>query len=176
MPGVSSNESNEIIAQLQEVGQIISQESSQLVDALMNLTLDQEDTDKAIARMGLEASLMKAETEDKAQTIRDLRGGLESEKKKREQAENDVKEVMSELQVLTGEFKRLKEKAAMKDQGEGSDGNVRDDLIKVCFFCFRGLLILTYANEFVEKGTGTYYSPFGGSSQQPPLALGHETF
>ena len=142
MPGVSSNESGEIIAQLQEVGQIISQESSQLVDALMNLTLDQEDTDKAIARMGLEASLTKAETEDKAQTIRDLRGELDAEKKKREQAENDVKKVMSDLHELSGEFKQLMEKKA-KDE-DGSEGNVRDELIKVC-----GLLFCVGCDEMI---------------------------
>lgn len=131
MPGVSSNESAEIIAQLQEVGQIISQETSQLVDALMNLTLDQEDTDKAMARMSLESSLMKAETDDKAQIIRDLRGEVDTERKKREQAENDVKKVMSDLHELSVDFKKVKEKATLKHGEDGVD--VRDGMIKVRF-------------------------------------------
>lgn len=123
MPGVSSNESNEIIAQLQEVGQIMSQETSQLVDALMNLTLDQEDTDKAIARMGLEASLTKATIEDQAQTVRDLRAEIDDEKKKREQAEINVKNVVNELHELT--------EKALKEKPEGSDSHQRDEMIKV---------------------------------------------
>lgn len=129
MPGVSANESGEIVAQLQEVGQIISQETSQLVDALMNLTLDQEETDKALSRMSLEATLIKAETDDKAQAIRDLRAEVDAEKKKREQAEHDVKEVMSDLHGLTEDFKKVKERAARKD--EDADADTRDDMVKV---------------------------------------------
>ncbi|TWU78762.1 hypothetical protein ED733_006786 [Metarhizium rileyi] len=128
MPGVSANESGEIVAQLQEVGQIISQETSQLVDALMNLTLDQEETDKALSRMSLEATLIKAETDDKAQAIRDLRAEVDAEKKKREQAEHDVKEVMSDLHGLTEDFKKVKERAARKD--EDADADTRDDMVK----------------------------------------------
>lgn len=40
MPGVSGQEASELVAQLQEVGQMINQETVQLVDALMNLMLD----------------------------------------------------------------------------------------------------------------------------------------
>ncbi|KAG8405225.1 hypothetical protein J3458_021892 [Metarhizium acridum] len=129
MPGVSSSESGEIVGQLQEVGQVISQETSQLVDALMNLTLDQEDTDKAVARLSLDGTILKAEMDDKAQTIRDLRAELDAEKKKREQAELDVKKVMGDLQRLREDFKRLQEKATRKDGG--ADADVRDDIVKV---------------------------------------------
>ncbi|KAG5928079.1 hypothetical protein E4U42_001283 [Claviceps africana] len=125
MPGVSANESNEIVGQLQEVGQVVSRETSQLVDALINLTLDQEDTDKAIARMGLEASLTKADMEDQAQTIRDLEAGLEAEKAKRGQAEGNLQSVMGELHELTGHVKALKQKA--EEEGENDP---RDDIIK----------------------------------------------
>ncbi|KAG8420020.1 hypothetical protein J3459_011458 [Metarhizium acridum] len=128
MPGVSSSESGEIVGQLQEVGQVISQETSQLVDALMNLTLDQEDTDKAVARLSLDGTILKAEMDDKAQTIRDLRAELDAEKKKREQAELDVKKVMGDLQRLREDFKRLQEKATRKDGG--ADADVRDDIVK----------------------------------------------
>lgn len=96
MPGVSSAESNELVAQLQEVGQIISQETSQLVDAVMNLTLDQEDTDKAIARMGLEASLAKATIEDQAQAMRDLRADTAAEAQRRDQTERQSGGISSE--------------------------------------------------------------------------------
>ncbi|KFG80597.1 hypothetical protein MANI_017569 [Metarhizium anisopliae] len=128
MPGVSSSESGEIVGQLQEVGQVISQETSQLVDALMNVTLDQEDTDKAVARLSLDATILNAEMDDKAQTIRDLRAELDAERKKREQAELDVKKVMADLQRLREEFKKLQEKATRKE--EGADADVRDDIVK----------------------------------------------
>ncbi|KAF5677788.1 chromosome segregation smc [Fusarium heterosporum] len=130
MPGVSSKESNEIVAQLQEVGQIVSTETSQLVDALMNLTLDQEDTDKAIARMSIEANLAKAEADDQAHNMSNLRVELANEKTKRQEAESEVVKVMDELQKLSREFKSLK--------GGDHDGSPdscvpspdRDDMIK----------------------------------------------
>ncbi|KAG6009248.1 hypothetical protein E4U21_002852 [Claviceps maximensis] len=128
MPGVSANESNEIVSQLQEVGQVVSQETSQLVDALINLTLDQEDTDKAIARMGLEASLTKAEMEDQAQTVRDLGAELAAEKTKRGLAEGNLQSVMSELLELTGLVKALKQKAEGRGGEDGYDP--RDGIIK----------------------------------------------
>ncbi|KAJ3526486.1 hypothetical protein NM208_g11168 [Fusarium decemcellulare] len=118
MPGISSKESSELAEQLQEVGQIISTETSQLVDALMNLTLDQEDTDKAIARMSIEANLAKAEADDQTNTISNLRVELANEKGKRQEAEAEVAKVMKDLQNLTREFKSLKDK-----ENEGnSDG------------------------------------------------------
>ncbi|KAH7155032.1 hypothetical protein B0J13DRAFT_436888 [Dactylonectria estremocensis] len=127
MPGVSSKESNEIISQLQEVGQIISQETSQLVDALMNLTLDQEDTDKAIARMSIEANLTKAETNDQAQTIVNLRTELSAERDKRKDAETEVAKVMEDLQSLTRDFKSYKEKQIKTEDGTSPN---REDMIK----------------------------------------------
>jgi hypothetical protein len=127
MPGVSAKESNEIISQLQEVGRIISQETSQLVEALMHVTLDSEDTDKAIARMSLEANLAKAQKEDEERTIIDLREELDSEKEKRGQAEGQVRKVMNDLQQLNQEFKSLKE----KETSSGSAESDRGDLIKV---------------------------------------------
>ncbi|KAF7542195.1 hypothetical protein G7Z17_g11798 [Cylindrodendrum hubeiense] len=127
MPGVSSKESNEIISQLQEVGQIISQETSQLVDALMNLTLDQEDTDKAIARMSIEANLTKAEADDQAQTIGNLRVELSSERDKRKDAEAEVGKVMEDLQNLTRDFKSYKEKDV---KSEGGKSPSREEMIK----------------------------------------------
>ncbi|KAH6983015.1 hypothetical protein BKA56DRAFT_483691 [Ilyonectria sp. MPI-CAGE-AT-0026] len=127
MPGVSSKESNEIISQLQEVGQIISQETSQLVDALMNLTLDQEDTDKAIARMSIEANLTKAEADDQAQTISNLRVELSSERDKRKEAEAEVGKVMEDLQTLTRDFKSYKEKDAKSEDGKSPR---REEMIK----------------------------------------------
>ncbi|KAK7413143.1 hypothetical protein QQX98_007969 [Neonectria punicea] len=128
MPGVSSKESNEIITQLQEVGQIISQETSQLVDALMNLTLDQEETDKAIARMSIEGNLSKAEADDQAQTISNLRVELSSERDKRKEAEAEVGKIMEDLQRLTCDFKSFKEKEIKSEDDEKSPRH--EDMIR----------------------------------------------
>ena len=133
MPGVSSKESSEIIAQLQEVGQIVSTETSQLVDALMNLTLDQEDTDKAIARMSIEANLAKAEADDQAHNLSNLRVELSNEKEKRQEAEAEVAKVMEELQKLSREIKSLKERG---DDGNSDDSKLspdRDAMVKVSY-------------------------------------------
>lgn len=83
MPGVSSAESSEIVLQLQEIGQIVSRETSDLVNAVMNLTLDQEDTDKAVARMGIEANIAKAKIDDQHNTIQQLEAQLREEMERR---------------------------------------------------------------------------------------------
>ncbi|ATY65119.1 hypothetical protein CCM_01657 [Cordyceps militaris CM01] len=80
MPGVSSAESTEIVLQLQEVGQTISRETSDLVNAVMNLTLDQEDTDKAVARMSIEANIAKARIDEQCNTIQTLEAQLKDER------------------------------------------------------------------------------------------------
>ncbi|KAF5265850.1 hypothetical protein FOXYS1_3323 [Fusarium oxysporum] len=130
MPGVSSNESNEIITKLQEVGQIISSETSQLVDALMNLTLDQEDTDKAIARMSIEANLAKAEADDQSHNLGNLRTELADEKGKRQEAETEAVKLMGHLEKLMDELKSLK--AKVRDSGsEGTRSSAdHDEMVK----------------------------------------------
>ncbi|KAI5466964.1 hypothetical protein BGZ63DRAFT_410068 [Mariannaea sp. PMI_226] len=126
MPGVSAKESSEIISQLQEVGQVISQETSQLVDALMNLQLDQEDTDKAIARMSLDANLAKAEADNHIQNLNTIKLELKDEKKKHKIAEAEVSKVMEDLQKLTQEFKKYKEENRL----EGDKSSAPEDMIK----------------------------------------------
>lgn len=111
MPGVSAKESAEIIQSLIEVGQVISQETSALVEAVMNLHLDQEDTDKAIARMSIEANLAKARTDDQSQTINSLREELKAEKEKREQAESTLKNMVEGIVDIAAELKQLRDKA-----------------------------------------------------------------
>lgn len=110
MPGVAANESNEIIQRLIEVGQVISQETSALVEAVMNLHLDQEDTDKAIARMSIEANLAKAHADDQAQRINSLEEEVRLEKKKREDAEGNLKSIMDGIADIATEFKQLRDK------------------------------------------------------------------
>ncbi|KAK1245239.1 hypothetical protein MKX08_004868 [Trichoderma sp. CBMAI-0020] len=111
MPGVAANESNEIIQRLIEVGQVISQETSALVEAVMNFHLDQEDTDKAIARMSIEANLAKAHADDQAQRINSLEEELRQEKKRREDTEESLKNIIGGIADITTEFKQLRDKA-----------------------------------------------------------------
>ncbi|KAM0255966.1 hypothetical protein ACHAQJ_005270 [Trichoderma viride] len=111
MPGVSAKESDEIIQRLIEVGQVISQETSALVEAVMNLHLDQEDTDKAIARMSIEANLAKANADDQAQKINSLEDELKLEKEKRANAEASLKDMMEGIADITTEFKQLRDEA-----------------------------------------------------------------
>ncbi|TQV94167.1 hypothetical protein IF1G_07046 [Cordyceps javanica] len=95
MPGVSSAESSEIVTQLQEVGQTISRETSDLVNAVMNLTLDQEDTDKAVARMSIEANIAKARIDDQCNTIQKLEAQLKSDTYSKAQSSQNVEQSSS---------------------------------------------------------------------------------
>ncbi|PNP47727.1 hypothetical protein TGAMA5MH_01551 [Trichoderma gamsii] len=122
MPGVAANESNEIIQRLIEVGQVISQETSALVEAVMNLHLDQEDTDKAIARMSIEANLAKAHADDQAQRINSLEEELRQEKKRREDTEENLKNIMGGIADITTEFKQLRDKADKQKNDSLSKG------------------------------------------------------
>ncbi|KND94428.1 hypothetical protein TOPH_01146 [Tolypocladium ophioglossoides CBS 100239] len=134
MPGVSSHEANELVARLQEVGQIVNQETTQLVDALMNLTLDQEDTDKAIARMSIEANLTGAKTDDQAQTITGLRAEIRAERVKREQVEAEAKKVLESFEGFKTEFKTFKDNVEKQRENAALEP---DDLVKVGESAFR---------------------------------------
>lgn len=134
MPGVSSHEANELVARLQEVGQIVNQETTQLVDALMNLTLDQEDTDKAIARMSIEANLTGAKTDDQAQTISSLRAELMAERGKREQVEAETNKVLESLEGFKAEFKAFKDNVEKQKRDAAVEP---DNLVKVGESAFR---------------------------------------
>lgn len=118
MPGIAANESSEIVSQLQEVGQVISQETSQLVDALANLNIDQQENEKRVTHMSLDANLAKAQASDQAHLISNLKDELASTKNKREQAEAEVAKLMQDLRDLS----------ATKGKDTSSDS---DDIIKV---------------------------------------------
>jgi hypothetical protein len=137
MPGVSAKESDEIIQRLIEVGQVISQETSALVEAVMNLHLDQEDTDKAIARMSIEANLAKANADDQAQKINILEEELKLENRNRENAEASLKNMMEGIADITTEFKQLRDKAD-KQKNDSLNTNLpfseSDFLVKVSNF------------------------------------------
>ncbi|PFH54916.1 hypothetical protein XA68_11884 [Ophiocordyceps unilateralis] len=121
MPGVSGQDANELVTSLQEVGQIVNQETTQLVDALMNLSLDQEDSEQAMARMSLEANLAQAQNKDQAQLIHKLRTEARAEQEKRGEAEAAARTALDKVDALAEELKRVKE----------SVNKTADDLVQV---------------------------------------------
>jgi chromosome segregation ATPase len=128
MPGVSSAEAEEVNAQLQEAGQATSQEISQLVDALMNVTLDGQDVEGEIARLTLRYTLAKADAEDKARRMADLTDELEAERQKLAQAKANGREIMGELQTMTADYRSLREAAG---GSKSVTPPARDELIKI---------------------------------------------
>lgn len=123
MQGVPGSEANKLASQLREVGHLVTQETAQLVDAVVNLSLDQEDTDKAIARISIAANLAGAKTDDQAQTISQLRGKLTEERAKREEAESRAGKTCWSLEALEGQVKALKAKLGMESEELPLDGS-----------------------------------------------------
>ncbi|RCI16099.1 hypothetical protein L249_2330 [Ophiocordyceps polyrhachis-furcata BCC 54312] len=106
MPG---HDANDLVSSLQEVGQMVSGETTQLVDAIMNLTLDQEDSEQAMARMSIDANLAQAKTKDQLQSIVSLRADVKAERERREAAEVKARSALETVESLKEEIKRLRE-------------------------------------------------------------------
>lgn len=134
MPGISASESSEIIEQLQEVGQIINNETTALVDALANMSLDQEETEKALARLSIEGNLAKAETDSKESKIERLTSELKEETEKRRHAEAAVEEAVENLQKLSNECRELK--ARNDDDGSKTPEIIRVSIISIDSFIY----------------------------------------
>ncbi|ODA82166.1 hypothetical protein RJ55_00672 [Drechmeria coniospora] len=122
--GLSATETNALVLQLQEVGQTISQETAQLVQALMNVGLDQEDTDRALARMSIQANFVSAKVDEQAQTIKSLSAEVVAEKEKADKAMAESKIASGRLESLEKEIGTLRgmlEKHKAADVAEDSD-------------------------------------------------------
>ncbi|RDA85344.1 hypothetical protein CP532_1253 [Ophiocordyceps camponoti-leonardi (nom. inval.)] len=122
MPGVSGHDANELVASLQEVGRMVNSETTQLVDAIMNLTLDQEDSEQAMARMSIDANVAQAKTKDQLQNMVRLRADVRAERERREAAEVKARSALERVESLMEEVKRLREASVV---GAG------DDLVQV---------------------------------------------
>lgn len=90
MPGVPGSEAEAVAAQLKDVSRIVNQETAQLVDALMNLTLDAEENNKTIARMSLDSSLTKATVDEQARTIQRCEDRQADEARRRTALEDEL--------------------------------------------------------------------------------------
>ncbi|OAA69717.1 hypothetical protein ISF_02987 [Cordyceps fumosorosea ARSEF 2679] len=120
MPGVSSAESSEMVLQLQEVGQVISRETSDLVNAVMNLTLDQEDTDKAVARMSIEANIAKARIDNQSNTIQKLEAQIKEMEGRAEQSQCGKSHEDNKDELIKAGAKALKDtNRHLEDQVNG---------------------------------------------------------
>jgi predicted nucleic acid-binding Zn-ribbon protein len=132
MPGVGSNEAEEVGSALQKVSQTMSTETSQLVNAIANLELDLEDAKRTNVRLTIQEKLLSAEVDDKAGKISDLCAEREAETQKRELAEYEVKKIMEDLTKLSAEFKTLKKSGSPKESNSmESNASPRDALVKV---------------------------------------------
>ncbi|KAL2213854.1 hypothetical protein CC79DRAFT_83427 [Sarocladium strictum] len=131
MPGVGSNEAEEVGSALQKVSQTMSTETSQLVNAIANLELDLEDAKRTNVRLTIQEKLLSAEVDDKTGKISDLCAEREAETQKRELAEDEVKKIMEDLTKLSAEFKALKKSGSPRESNpmEGS-ASPRDALVK----------------------------------------------
>lgn len=132
MPGVGSNEAEEVGSALQKVSQTMSTETSQLVNAIANLELDLEDAKRTNVRLTIREKLLSADVDDKTGKISDLCAEREAETQKRELAEDEVKKIMEDLTKLSAEFKALKKNGSPTESSskEGS-ASPRDVLVKV---------------------------------------------
>ncbi|CAI6096921.1 unnamed protein product [Clonostachys chloroleuca] len=109
MPGVSTGESKEINDQLKEAGQIISQDTNQLVRDLMSSSLELQENNQAVIRMSIESNLLKATVDQKDQEINHLRQQLAEAHERREETDVYVKQILDNLNSVTDEAKTLKE-------------------------------------------------------------------
>ncbi|KAH7321215.1 hypothetical protein B0I35DRAFT_459848 [Stachybotrys elegans] len=101
MPGVSAAESNEIIHQLQEAGQIVNQETSQLVDALNKMQYDQDQVNRRIATSILERQMAESRIKDMTnrmnnhdEIVNDIRNEAMREREQRKHAEDQHKQLV----------------------------------------------------------------------------------
>lgn len=134
MPGVSAQESAQVISELQQVGQVISQETSSLVLAIANLELDLEDSKRVNVRLSIAEKLAGANGDDKDKQLKDLKAELELEIQKREAAEGEVKKVMEDLTRLSADFKALKSKDGQKENHSAGQDNLVRVGRPICLF------------------------------------------
>ncbi|KJZ80321.1 hypothetical protein HIM_00171 [Hirsutella minnesotensis 3608] len=121
----------ELVARLQEVEKFMKQETTQLVDAIMNLTIDQEETDKAIARMSIEANLRQAKVDEQAQTISDLRSEVKTEREKRQKLETEARKAVEKLEALGNDLKNIKSQSDNEEADSRAGSDSPDELVRV---------------------------------------------
>lgn len=133
MPGVAASASNQIVDRLKRIGQTINQESSQLVDAVSHMRLDQEENEKALARLSLSESLTKGANTDMTIRIAELEHELEKERMLRKQAELDAEKVMSSVQDLSVELQDFKDMSTQNHQALSLHSPSKiDEVVQVC--------------------------------------------
>lgn len=133
IPGVCSNEAQQMVSDLQEVGQLVSTESGQMIDCIVNMQLDSEFNQSDFARMSVSATLEKAQLDRANERIKELERELNGVKKQaisgREKLEKEKNEIQEDLKMMSHEFAQFRDKV---QQSSGSPDS-RDGLVKVSF-------------------------------------------
>lgn len=128
IPGVCSNEAQQMVNDLREVARMVSHETGQLVDGLVNMKVDAQYAQNDCARMGVDATLQKAELDQTREKVKQLNEALkdvrEKAQKEREGLEKELDEAKSDLQMMSDEFARFRDRV---QQSSGS----RDEMVRV---------------------------------------------
>lgn len=138
MPGISSGEAKEISSQLQELGHIVSRDTTRLIESFANTSLDYEDNEKVVQKLSFEANKSKKEFEAKYETksanFDKLYNNYSEERVQREKYEADVKSMTLYLKNLSSELAAIKAKAMQaRDSTSEADVYAQNELIQVCF-------------------------------------------
>jgi chromosome segregation ATPase len=132
MPGVASNESQEISDQLQQIGQIVSRDTVRLVEEHAKTTLDYQDTEKAVGRLSLENNLAKADMEQRVAKFDQLYSDYVAEREKREQYESDIQTITKYLRSLSNDLRGFQAQAtAARDACPENERSDIDHLLQV---------------------------------------------
>lgn len=133
IPGVCSNEAQQMASELREVAQVVTTESGQLIDGLVNMKIDAQYQMNDCARMGVNSTLQGADLDRARFQVNQLQSEIESLKSvatsDREKLEKERDEIKKDLQMISEEFAQFRDKV----QENSGSPNSRDDLIKVSF-------------------------------------------
>lgn len=136
IPGVCSNEAQQMGSDLREVAQLVSTESSQLIDGLVNMRIDAQVQMNDCARMGVDSTLQKANLDrsiglnkELERQIAELKQAAVNDREKIEKLEKERDEIKNDLKMISDEFARFRDKV----QEYSGSPTSRDDLVKVSF-------------------------------------------
>lgn len=135
IPGICANEAQQMVSDLQEVGQLVSTETGCMLDCIVNLQLDAEFSSHDFARMSVDSTLQKAALDNANERVKELKKEFEELKEQSEnerlKLEKEKEELQNDFKMMSGEFAQFRDKV---QQSSGSP-NSRDELVKVSLSC-----------------------------------------
>lgn len=131
IPGICAQEAQQMVADLQEVSQLVSTEAGQMLDCIVNMQLDVDFNHGDFARMSVNAVIEKAQLERATQRVVELETELEEVKaaasQERDRLAKEKNQIKDDLKMMSEEFAQSREKVR---QSSGSPDS-RDHLVKV---------------------------------------------